>query len=794
MVDISVFLRMLSMRSDWLTNFSLLSNVIAQPLRVRLFILIETLHPKKTKHNVHQLVNIYSSFIFSQGYQNFNATRVLSGKDKLQLHIDQLIGFWYEESQNLTIRTQGMYAKNLHEMMCKLGQDKNIDIATQSFSNKKANKYARHCSELYKKLSVNEEKLTYLNGWELTSQERKLVPVNLDFVYVKYGRSFTDKIHNALKHYGLTQKTVTLQSRISQFSTFLEIVTFLDKKSSVQSLEHLLNAINVQSTFLKVYHCMLSICIAKNNNIVRFNNVFNDAIKTYQVVFVNTKIYPAPLLPFVTPNLKKVNHPPSFSSGGKASANEKMRWFADIPLHIKDEEAVAIIESRINRDMDYLKSTFTNHFNDLKARQERNKTFIESGWVKPLMGNTGGTPGTTAIKIGLSYLENTVATFYHYGINGYKGHSYSNFLGYESNAAKLEKELNLPTNSTLFSLTALLVMEHPKITPAWLQKLRLFDDNGKLSGYKQVGEVYILTSEKERRGRALAQQDVILNDFSKSLVDFLVEHTELARHHLKSTGNSDWKYLLLTCTTNKATKSIASDALFKPKEITANLLSNQVYSPIEHDLSQSDLDTIANITTHRSIRRHRGLQVYLKTRSQSAVADLLGHKEADNQLLVSYLPKPLTEFFTERVIRQFQKAIILKAMEESPYLLDAMNVNYDELKEFFENHGLNKMPVLNAKTFDGAASNADESYFDNVVFTITSPLIQVLISIKTIIDNDNDESSFNGLVQHWYQSACYLLNRFSLGDFAGNDGIKEMYETAKVKPLNLDIIKGAISC
>ncbi|MFV8456447.1 hypothetical protein ACNO5M_15250 [Vibrio owensii] len=782
------------MRSDWLAHLSLLSGSIAHPLRVRLLVIIETLYPQKTKKNAHQLVNIYSAFIFSQGYQNFDAISVLSDKDKLQLHIEQLIGFLYEESQNITITTKGMYAKCLHEMMCKLGHDYNIDIAVQGFSNKKTNNYVQHCLKLYKKLTVDDEKLTYLNGWELTSQEREQVNVGLNFIYVKYGRSFTDKIHNALKHYGLTQKTITLRSRISQFSTFLEVVTFLDKKNSVQSLEDLLSAINVASTFLKVYYCMLSTCIARNHNIVKFNNVFNDAIHTYQVVFVKTKIYPAPLLPFVTPSLKKVYNPPSFSIGGKTDENEKMRWFADIPLHIKDEEAVAIIEARINRDMNYLKSTFINHFNDLKARHERNKTFIESGWVKPLVGNTGGVPGTTRLKIGLSYLENTIATFYHYGVNGYKGHSYSRFLGYRGYAAKLEKELNLPNNSTLFSLTALLVMEHPKITPAWLQKLQLFYENGKLSGYKQVGELYILTSEKERRGRALAQQDVILNDFSKSIVDFLVEHTEPARQHLKSTGNSDWKYLLLTCTTNKATKSIASDVLFKPKEITIDLLTNQDYSPAEHDLSQGELDTIANITTHRSIRRHRALQIFLKTRSQSAVADALGHKEADNQLLFSYLPKPLMEFFTERVIRQFQQAITFKAMEESPYLLDAMNVNYDELKEFFENHGLNKVPEFNTKTFDGVTFNRDESYFDNVVFTITVPLIQVLISIKTIVDSDKGESSFNDLVQHWYQSACYVLNRFSLGDFSGNDEIKEMYEIAKDEPLNLDIIKEAISC
>ncbi|MFA0670134.1 hypothetical protein AB4584_13005 [Vibrio splendidus] len=782
------------MRSDWLTNLSLLSNVISKPLKVRLLTLIEALYPNKSQMNVQLMVNIYSSFLFSQGEHNFNAISILSDKGKLQRHIDEFIGFWYSESQNTTIKTKGVYAKNLHEMMRKLAQDNNINIPAHSFSNKKINDYVQICIGLYEKMSVDDERLTYLNGWEIISQEQKSVLVNLDFIYVKYGRLFTKKIHNALKCYGLTQKTVTLKSRVLQFTSFLEVLTVIDIKNSVQSLEDSLSAMNVQSSFLKVYQFMLARCLSRNYKIIKFNNVFNDVIKTYQVAFINTRIYPAPLLPFVTINLKTIKEPPSFSSGGQPSDTEKQRWFADIPLNIKDEEAIAIIESRVNRDMDYLKSVFINHFNDLKVRQERNNTFVESGWVKPKMLNAGGGSGSSASNIGLNHIKNTVATFYYYGVNGYEGYSYLRFLGCFGNMAKLERELNLPSHSTLFTLTALLVMEHPKITPAWLQKIQLFDENGKLSGYKKVTGIYILTSDKERRGRALAQQDVILNDFSKSIVDFIIEHTKLARQHIKLTGNPDWKYLLLTCTISKASKSIASDVLFKPKKIITDLLNNQDYSPTNHDLSQKDIDTIASITTHRSIRRHCALKVYLKTRSQSAVADTLGHKEAKNDLLESYLPRPLMEFFTERVIRQFQKAIILKAMENSPYIYDAMNMDYDKIKEFFQNHGLNEMPDLNTKNFDAAASNTGECLFDKAIFTITVPLIQLLISIKTIVECDNYEFSFNGLVLHWYQSACYLLNRFEIGDFASNDEVKEIYETAKSNPLNHDAVRQAISC
>ncbi|MCZ4293191.1 hypothetical protein [Vibrio sinaloensis] len=787
------------MKTNILCNLSLLSGSLSKPFKVQFLSICETLNPSKCKARCKQYLNIYSAFALSQGHQNFDTMNILIDKCTFQQHLDEVIGFIYEESEGVSLNTKKDYARVIHKVMCNLANINNIDITTQTFSHSKINDYTKHCIDRYKKLSVNKVTLTYLNGWAISSQESKPVSVNLDFVYVKYGRELTDKLHNVLKGYGLTQKSAWLRSAVKHIENLFESVSLLDKKGTIESFERLLNKSNVQATFLKAYHLQLSKCLEKNNDIRGFNHKFICGLDVYQTAFINTRTYPAPLKPFIRPEVKAVKNPPSFATGGKPSNLERLRWFVDIPLHIKDEQAVDIIKSRINRDMGFLKSVLINHFNALKVKQDRNKTYVETGWIKPLSGNRGLSKNDVfmrkkVIEIGPNHLANTIATFYHYGINGYEGYNYGMFLGYRGCVSELIHELNLPTNSTLFTLTALLVMEHPKITPAWLEKLQLVDENGKKYGYFQVGKQYILSSEKERRGRNLAQQDVILNAFSKSIVDFIVEHTETPRQHLKSIGNPDWKYLLLTSTLNNVAKPKAGSALYKPMTIVTELLNNKAYLPVDHDVQQSDVEAIARITTHRAIRRHRGLQIYLETRSQSSVADALGHKEVQPQLLTSYLPKPLMEFFTERVVRQFQKAIILKAMQDSPHLLDAVNMTYEDIEEFLENHGLNDMPVFNAESFDNVASNVESSCFDRIVFTVSVPLIQLLISIKTIVDSDNDESSFNELIQHWYQSACYILNRFELDDFSGDDDIEVMYQTAKMNPLNHNIIKGVISC
>ena len=775
-----------------LNRLSLLSQALSKPLHTQLLNYIERRTPKRDSTEHLKFLNSYASFILSQGKKNFSAIEILNDKDKFKAHTDQIIGFIYCESEAISLGTKIQIALALHCMMCELAKANHIHIAPQSFNATKISDYTQHCIESYQSLERNEEKLTYLNGWSVTSQERKTFLVDLDFLYVKYGQAFTNKMHDALKRYGLTQKTSSLRTNLKYITTLLKTTSTLDIKATVASFELLLSEKHVQSTFYKAYRLQFSKCLVKGNDLVTFKNTFKTSLDIYTSVFINTKLYPAPLKAFIAPSMLSVKNPPSFLSGGKASEIEKMRWFADIPLHIKDEQAIAMIETRIDRDMNMLKTVFTKHFNQLKQREKRNKTFIESGIVKPLDGNR---KGSEAYPIGEHHLDNTIATFYHYGINGYKDEvNYRQFLGFNGKIELLLEELNLPTNATLFTLTALLVMEHPKITPSWLQKLQLFNENGKLTGYIQVGEHSILTSEKERRGRNLAQQDVILNEFSKSIVDFIVQHTKIAREHLKAIGNPDWKSLLLICTSKKAVKPSDKSLLYKPLLLIRKRLNDKAALPLEYDVSAQELDIIASITTHRAIRRHRGLQIYLETRSQSAVADALGHKEVNQDLLDTYLPKPLMEFFTERVIRQFQKAIIFEAMKKSPYLLDAVNMSYKELEEFLENHGLNDIPDLNAVTFDKAISQqAEKSIFDSVVFTVTVPLIQLLISIKTIIDNDNDTSRYNELVQHWYQSATYLFKCIEMDNF-DNDDILDMYEEAKNSPLDHTIIEGVLSC
>ncbi|MBF4344071.1 hypothetical protein EAY39_25675, partial [Vibrio anguillarum] len=142
----------------------------------------------------------------------------------------------------------------------------------------------------------------------------------------------------------------------------------------------------------------------------------------------------------------------------------------------------------------------------------------------------------------------------------------------------------------------------------------------------------------------------------KSVVEFLIQHTHMSREYLKEKGDINWRKMILVAT---ATYVVCPESL----NTTLNY-ANDFYDWLRDkslfdkhsDITLEDAKAISDIHSLRSIRRHRGLLIYLETRSMDAVAEALGHKKKDTKLLTSYLPKPLMDFFNDRWVRQFQNA------------------------------------------------------------------------------------------------------------------------------------------
>ncbi|MFB1075427.1 hypothetical protein [Vibrio diabolicus] len=517
------------------------------------------------------------------------------------------------------------------------------------------------------------------------------------------------------------------------------------------------------------------------------------AINTYSQCFIQTGIFDAPLKPFLTPTWKEpVNDDLSFSIGGNATQKESQRWFEDIDLHIKDEEAVNTIHLRLNKDLNHIKTVCAHIFEQTKTIHTRNVSYAQEGNIKPLINPTHG----TRFPIGLGHLKNTITTFYHHGIGADSSH-YLQFLGFkDSNAQTLAKELALPTRTTMNAILSLLILAHPKITPSWFQEWELFDKKGRQVGFKKVGNQWVAVSLKKRRGVTLAQQEVILNKDTKAIVDFLIEHTAIARTRLKSLGDRNWRKMIIIATHNKAivysnlNNSLSLDPGFYHE------LKNNEYLPNNSVLNQGDINVISEIFSLRSLRRHRGLQIYLETESMSAVARALGHKEINLKLLEgSYLPKPLMDFFIDRVIRQFQNAILFEAMKDSQYLLDAIDISEKNISEFLVNHGISDIPFhLGLEVKNQSQVKDVISALDGMVFTISTALLQLLITIRTIVETVDTKTQLKEVVEHWYQCALFILLSLETDMYKEEEDYKQMLEDAKANPIDSSKIMRALTC
>ncbi|MEC7942110.1 MAG: hypothetical protein VX212_17155 [Pseudomonadota bacterium] len=775
-----------------LNELSLLKTALSVEYSNYLTLAAESSINPRSKRSV---LNVYAAYCYLVKQGNYSALEILNDSSSLNAHFQSLIGFVYN-NDDITIERRYEIGNRLKILFFYIAQDKHLTLDEVKLSNLTITEEASSCLAQFRELNIDKSKSDYLDGWQVLSKEGKEHEAHLDTLYVNFGEAFTNKVHLALKNYAFTQKSSSLNRVLNEFKRlFVGIATVYNDRDGL-TIETLLSRNYVQLLFHKVFKVLFVRSQAAHHSPKDFHTRWRNAITYYTECFINTGVFAEPHKPFIAPDWKDPKDAaPTFSIGGNATQLENLRWFANIPLKIKDEEAVSIIQQRVDRDMTHVRHVCLLKFEELLEREDRNKAFQSTGLVKPL----SGTAGYEKYKnfVGEDKLDNTVATFYAHGIAA-KDRSYLSFLGFIGNASQFNTELNLPNGSTLNVLLTLLVIEHPLITPSWLAKWDLFDVNGNMVGYKQVGNQHIAVSYKSRKGSTNAQQEVVLNEFSKSIVEFLIQHTRMSREYLKQKGNVNWRKMILTATaTNVICPSNLNMNLYKANDFY-NWLQSETLFDKSSDITLEDAQAISDIHSLRSIRRHRGFQIYLETRSMDAVAEALGHEKKDANLLTSYLPKPLMDFFNARWIRQFQNAILLEAMKDSVHQLDAVNISAQDIEEFLSNHGISNIPEhfdhgFTQQTTDD--SEVSESLgFNQLTYTISTSLLQLLMAIRFVVESSDDEESFLDIVAHWYQSAVFVLDTLSSGKHSADDDLMGMLDIATNNTLDTDSIKGALLC
>ncbi|KOY39529.1 hypothetical protein NB614_11880 [Vibrio parahaemolyticus] len=745
---------------------------------------------------INRVMNMYAAYCFLVEQDNYTALNILNDSNALNKHFQSLVGFIYD-NDGINLKTKFTYGNQVKILFRYIAQDKQLSLDDIKLSSTQISEDCLTCLEQFRKLEIDRAKADYLLGWQVVSKEGKSCEVYLDTLYVKFGADFTNKVHLALKNYASKHKTSSLGFILMCFKSLFSGMSTVCVEIDGLTIEAHLSRNHVQLFFHKVFKVLFVRSQAALYSPKEFHKRWRNTVTCYTECFIDTGVFGEPHKPFIVPEWKDPKDAaPTFSVAGNSTQKENNRWFANIPLKIKDEEAVSIIQKRLERDMAHIKHVCIVKLEELLDREDRNQAFLKTGLVKPL-GSNSHNPHYHNV-LGADKLNNTVATFYAHGIDAKQ--NYLSFLGFHGNVKQLSTELNLPNSSTLNTLLTLLVMEHPLITPSWLEKWELFDARGKKVGYKQAGNQYIAVSYKSRKGAANAQQEVVLNEFSKSIVELLIQHTHLAREYLKGKGDVNWRKMILVASPSNAACPASLNSSLNYANDFYDWLRDKSLFDTSSDITLEDAQVISDIYSLRSIRRHRGLQIYLKTRSMDAVAEALGHEKKDAKLLTSYLPKPLMDFFNDRWVRQFQNAILFEAMKDSVHCLDAVNMSAEDIEEFLNNHGISNVPEHFDHGFSQQTDTDNEPpeslAFDQLTYTISTSLLQLLMAIRLIVESEavEDDHNFLEVVSYWYHSAVFILDTLTSGKHDGDLDLMEMLEIATNNKLDADSIKGALLC
>lgn len=748
------------------------------------------------------VVNNYSAYISTFQDAGYEALDILSNPESLLKQLRGFVGFIYSQYD---CKAAYEVTRIIFISFEKLA---NYELNLPKLSPTRVNEDIKQCINEFKELQVKPEHLKYLDGWQLKSKEGKVFNFLIGEFHEAFGDELTLEIYRHTCQFAITQKSTNLRTVVDLLTDFLNSLSSHCK--TAEALTEQFKTKNISAFLERVMWCSFSKHLAKDNNSAQFFYDWARAIKIFKICFIDSGLIDEPVRPILTPIFKEDSQPlAKIATGGKLTSSEEQLWLASIPLHINDEDVIHIIENRLQESEEHVRASYHAVFECIKEKHKRNLKLAKIGIVKPIRGVGGGVKRTEYVPVGRNNLANCIATFYTHSI-GAVG-KYANFLGGSfTNSDKLTTselvdELNLPTAFSLGALCTLLVLEHPQLTPSALENWELFDKNGQRTGYQQVGSSFVIVVYKNRKGSAKAQQEIILNEYSQSIVETLIGYTELARQYLKANPSTNeyqknaWRYMLIKADLNKASWCSLLGSYISTASISS-AYRQWVYN-YPSGMNQDDKLLLSRLVGLRSSRKLRAIRTYIRTHSLREVAEVLGHETVKVVLLQRYLPSALMDYFNTRWVRQFQNSFLYISMKESDYLFEAVDIRAEDLDEFLENHGIHDIPKLFDKFKNGAAAslvenNEPQEIFDEVTLTITENIMRVLIAIKSIVDRSKelqDGQTFRDIVSTWYEAATLILTE-DARESTINVERSQLITLASNNPLDTKLIAGALKC
>lgn len=597
------------------------------------------------------------------------------------------------------------------------------------------------CVEKFRDIDLDEEMFWLWRGWRCENKSGVVHWPSLYPLYIKFGKSFTEKFHASCSDYFRTRKI----SLIYGLKSFTE---FIDQYTTPISIEDFKNP-----SFMKIFWKDFLVFYIKNEHAKgvklhrissRWRTCFKTLVTGYLIpsgLFVETYgEFPSPPIiqrKTITTNVKVLEN--------GHTVNEKL--ITRIPLQVTDEEAMQILFERIEKDIQIATKWAEWAVADIWNRYLRRKALSSEGQVIPLKVYNGKTNKKWMRSTeNPDRLKNAAATLaFHNGYTDKK--TIGNLLA--ATLATTAFDLGLPISGSLLPHCTLLVANHPAITQSFLENLELYDTNGKLVGFIEGDGVARLVGYKERKGSKLAEQKIVLNKTTVQVIRQIIDLTSDIRAYLKSKNDDNWRYLLLTC----------GHAFGYPKRwsrISSYTSDKKLTVKFEDSLSkvnsltEEETQNFINSFSLTGLRASCGVLIYIKTRSIKEMSLALGHTQIDRELIKAYLPESILSFFQNRWIRIFQSAILFEALKDSPYIHEASGFKtIHEIDTFLANHAL-KLPT------DDTNSISSKTQMHRLVFGVNTQILQLLLSVKISVENAKESVHYKA--KYWAEIINHLFD------------------------------------
>lgn len=536
------------------------------------------------------------------------------------------------------------------------------------------------------------KKIEYWRGWPLLNVSGGTHFLPLWAFYRKLGADFTRKLYSET-HIFLSGRRYRAMPLLSNLGDFIEI------QPSGITPTHLTSDVFMSEfwdRFVK-YYVTTAYDSGKGQKLSTIASAWNVQFSA----FVRNQLIPASLLSGgyaglpVLPKRLYTDAASRISTGNDGTLVHS-KLLHDIPLEITDQAAIYHIFDSLNASMNDLTTWAKAEVADLDARLNRRLREAPNGtlrWIGGSGENEGG-------QIQWMRDRNNPACFANAARN-IEEHSYSYIMEravqiFASPFAETAYELGLATTGSLHPHCLLLVSLYPKITVGFLENLEIYDEHGKKIGFIPTDNGYQLVGYKLRRGHREAEQVISLCEYGAYLVQQIIDVTDYGRRYLQSTGDDNYRYLLLSAVRSfgKFQRPKLASVTTSPIPIERLVSGLKKYTNLDH-AEATYLAQRANLST---IRATAGVMIYLESKSAKKMSEALGHKSFDPSLLARYLPAPIWDFFQDRWIRIFQAGIIIEAMDGSPYKLKASGFDsLEQVEEFLLNHSI-KLPPEESNT------------------------------------------------------------------------------------------------